>query len=792
MPKFSGLYSKDPNTTSVFDETKRYIGSLAQKPKPGDRARPLVDVDWNATQLAILWALRRAVQWNCRSGATDYNVGLIRANNLTNDFLVYGAGSQVEEMAHYSVGGIPAVFPFTTYAQFTTANIAEGKWLHRKFTSITTTTITDTAANWPTNALVGRTVSVYNNNGTSLQGPFTIASNTATVITISGGSFSLGTGATQIDDSLSGDGRAYFIHPTTPSTTRTDWVWLDCYIDEVAAATESGDLNADPNLNHNIQGTTLESMRRLQVVQSLFVEQPLDGGTADGTRFVGSAGGLTKVDTADELYKYTDASGIVHYCVVIAKISRYINADPVIRQAMVYDNRVIAGRQVARDVKEVLDTAFDQCILTSNGLAPTRTSASQLDIAAGTVIHNGNRVVINAASFTKDTNEVAWAASTTYFVYVENSTLKVRPIADFPSNVVKICMFVTDSLAQLPQFTEGTSFRDYRVFLRDVAATLGLDSSGKIRAPLSFQARGDQSLWYYTNFYKKDGTLAGQISADDSTSTMFYSATGPGATKAKLSVSSSEYVELDSVAKTCTISSGVSCTINPTTKIIGTTSVNTLIAPGFKFGNATNGQSPLNDKTIWIPAAKGWARHDPDGEGDHIEYIWDGVNIYPTATVVALVTSGGNTTVQASTKTIEVSTTIPRFMLPLYLPKGIALKSTKVKLWGAITSGSVTIRAQAYDRSTFGSSENPFAVWSASSPFVIDSTKQGAQELSITLPAVPYINNHPSLMIGVLVDSVTAAVGYFRIIGVEVVANLTGVGDYSSSTDYAYIIPDMV
>ena len=89
--------------------------------------------------------------------------------------------------------------------------------------------------NFTVNELVGRTLVPNITDGTG----FTIISNTATTITVTGGS-----DMTAVADVLD----SYLVKSSTPSgSDRVDTVWLNVYLDEI-------DYDDDTNLLHPIAG----------------------------------------------------------------------------------------------------------------------------------------------------------------------------------------------------------------------------------------------------------------------------------------------------------------------------------------------------------------------------------------------------------------------------------------------------------------------------------------------------------------------------------------------------------
>jgi hypothetical protein len=167
--------------------------------------------------------------------------------------------------------------------------------IHSVVTGITALTLTDSAMKWTVNELAGRSLIANIADGTT----FTIASNTATTLTISSGDMTL----------VAAIRNSYCILPSTPSgVDRTDTVWLNVYLDEI-------DELDDPDLVHPIAGGYY-SAYRLKCRTIVQIEQ----------------GSSTYTD-------YVDADGNQHYFFKLAEIQRY-NGVSLIQFADILDKRV--------------------------------------------------------------------------------------------------------------------------------------------------------------------------------------------------------------------------------------------------------------------------------------------------------------------------------------------------------------------------------------------------------------------------------------------------------------------
>lgn len=771
MPKLTGLYTKDPITT--FDESLRQVAALAQKPAPGDKARPLVDLDFNLAQMQTLTLIRRLSQFGSRSGAFHYDAARIGSNASANDFYVHGAGTTFDVGSVYNVAGLPAHIPFVVgTVNFKTSTLTDAKWIHRKFTAITTTVLTDSAANWPTNALVDRTLTVFNNNGTSVQTQ-TITANTASTITV-GSPFLLGAAATQIDDTATtGTGTAYRVNPSTPTAAaRTDAIWLDVYLDEIAAEKAGQDLDNDPGLNHNIQGTTLESMRRLRIVQSLFVEE---GFAVAGDKFVTGAGSLSEVDSDDDVFSWTDFAGMKHYGVRVALLKREQN-DADIDADMIEDHRIFAGRQAFEAIRQNTDAAFDQAIVSSGGFNPTKTNSTTVTIDPGQCIQRGEWVSLAGSVFTKPTAVSTWSASTWYRVYVDNRRRVV--VSDsgptsgsataYPTTAVKICTFQTDASSLVKDFTSANNFSDDRIFIDNFPAKFAFDKNNRISVDVSL-ATTKALLW-------KDSAGTQTAGLNENSGVTLEAITAGSSVKMKAGTATvsvkdttPETVVIET-EPTGFVDAQSNAAVAPLYWRLTETRHNKVVSPGFKFGDAT-GETALTAKKLWVPATMGWARASGSAAATGVVQSYDYFSFEYNAAV----------------------STEPYLVIPLPVAKGVRVNNPiSIKLWNKITANSITIQAKLYTRNDSGASESPSEI-AASSATAYSTSNPNEQSLNIDPANLLKPVAQQGVFVGIWVTATTlvAGNGLVKVLGVELDVDLRAVGDYAVSTDYTYPIVGM-
>lgn len=199
------------------------------------------------------------------------------ANSSNNDFNVTAGSAWVKGIEAYLALPARYINDGSTYEEKNLCSVSTG---------LAAEVLTDSAMNWAVNELAGRQVIPDITDGST----FTIVSNTATTLTVTGGS-------DMTVPASSGD--YYRLDMTTPvGSGRTDTVWLNVYLDEI-------DATEDPDLLHNL-GSGLEVDRRVKARTILQVEQ-----------------------STSVYANYTDGDSNDHYLVKIATLTRYDGQDAI-------------------------------------------------------------------------------------------------------------------------------------------------------------------------------------------------------------------------------------------------------------------------------------------------------------------------------------------------------------------------------------------------------------------------------------------------------------------------------
>lgn len=304
----------------IYDEVLRYAAVVCQKKKP------IIDADVNDMNLIFLNMIRRMSE--ALIGTASVNNGfLIEGTGAVNDFTVKGGGGDIDTAGRMWVKGYPCVL--IDDIAYSNSGASEGeKSIHPKNTGISGNTLTDSAANYPINSLVGRVIYPDITQPTVFT---TIAANTANIITTAANLATLGISV----------GSRYRLGLTTPVALRTDGVFLNVYIDEI-------DSSEDPELLHPL-GAGLEAWVRKQVVQNIFVQEG-----------------------AETFADYIDADGNKHYVTQIARITRPA-AKTTIDNIEITDLRETAG-SLTSFVRKIGDTMTGDLIL--NGADITLTGGN--------------------------------------------------------------------------------------------------------------------------------------------------------------------------------------------------------------------------------------------------------------------------------------------------------------------------------------------------------------------------------------------------------------------------------
>ena len=290
MPEFDGSYSRRPDTDA--DESLGYLGIQQEASAPG-APRNWIDKDWNDFVMQSLRNLQRVVQRGFGDGSPDDGFKVVQAGATANNFTLKGFNTSPEEAARMWVGGLPALLLGDVDYTDTL-----GDRTHAKSTGLTATVLTDTSSRWVADELVGRKLVP---DAATPANSYAITANTATTITVAGGSDMVGDGAAV--------GDRYYATLTTPAANRTDTVYLDVYVDEV-------DEVEDTNLDHGPAygaSTSRIGAVRLKLVQRVLVNEGGKGHHVPAIP-VGADATLFR--------RYNDSNGEPHWIVPLATLAR--------------------------------------------------------------------------------------------------------------------------------------------------------------------------------------------------------------------------------------------------------------------------------------------------------------------------------------------------------------------------------------------------------------------------------------------------------------------------------------
>lgn len=253
MGAFAGDYSRA--YPGMYDQTKRYVGMLPQQ-SSGATKRPVVDADLLDHLLSQTHLLRSFIEEVLGSGSPNDGFNVEEAAVTANNFKL--------SLGQFYNNGLRCNLVADT--DYLSAAVHPND-IHPRSTTLAALVLTDTAANYPVNDLVGRLI--YPDAGT-LGTSFAITANTATTITIGAGDMT----------ALATVGDNYIVGLTTPGGARTDLVYLDSYLDE-------WDENEDANLIHTISGSPYVTANRLKIIQCVKVREnsvvmPTNGNDSNG------------------------------------------------------------------------------------------------------------------------------------------------------------------------------------------------------------------------------------------------------------------------------------------------------------------------------------------------------------------------------------------------------------------------------------------------------------------------------------------------------------------------------
>jgi hypothetical protein len=272
MGAYQGNYLTPGDPGAMFDEELRYLFLLNQA------AVPVVDADRNDGMFSLAAQLRRIIENGIGDGSPNAGFRVDESGAPTNNFLIKGGGGTADSAGRLFENGMPAVL--YSDVEYTDNPVdPRMKRIMPRSTALAATVLTDSAAAWVPNALIGRLLTPdIDTPGTT----FAVVSNTATTITVVG------------DMTIAANaGDHYRLELTTPSGgARVDEVYLDLFFDEVTDV-------EDPNLIHAGLAPPQSAAWRLILRQYVRVVE----------------GGTTPAD-------YVDADGHQHYTVKIATLNR--------------------------------------------------------------------------------------------------------------------------------------------------------------------------------------------------------------------------------------------------------------------------------------------------------------------------------------------------------------------------------------------------------------------------------------------------------------------------------------
>lgn len=295
MGGFTGKYSRSPFST--FNEEKNYAFALMQE------GVPVTDDDENSSRLQLLHHFRRGTQLFGNYGTPNNGFRVQQASSIINNFSVTGGGplnTDIEGAGRFFMRGLPCVLMHDVDYLNTISDIAEQS-IHPRITRVyydgTDTVVEDSAANWATNEIQGRSVRINTTDRT-------ILSNGQDSFKISG-DHTVGS----LDPDPIADLDYYILLLSTPGGARTDGVYLNVYIDEYDDAD-------DPEIAKKIGGVSVVAQLRAKIIQTLFVRED--------------------VTTYGELVDYVDSDGNQHYVFKIASLARLMG-DQTIISSMITD-----------------------------------------------------------------------------------------------------------------------------------------------------------------------------------------------------------------------------------------------------------------------------------------------------------------------------------------------------------------------------------------------------------------------------------------------------------------------
>jgi hypothetical protein len=290
---YVGNYTRGDNPMAMFLESNGYLDMLAQA---GVGA---IDSDFNDMAFSRITQVRRVIQTSIGDASPNNGFKIAQSTiATTNNFKITGGGGTADTAGRIFASGFPALL--LSDVDFTGTYAAEMLKIAPMVTGVVPLVLTDAAANWNVNEHVGKTLVP---NVTTPGTTFTVASNTATTITVTTGDLTTATAEYSF----------YQILPTTPGGARTDVVYLDVFLAE-QNSTE------DPN----------------------FVNPDLVPPQAGPFRLVLRQFVRIRENTSSCPAAFVDSNGIQHYTLLLATLTRTTSSS--ITSGMIADNRVLVSK----------------------------------------------------------------------------------------------------------------------------------------------------------------------------------------------------------------------------------------------------------------------------------------------------------------------------------------------------------------------------------------------------------------------------------------------------------------
>lgn len=692
MARDSGRYPVA--SPRAYNEEKSYLLVVAQGPGLSDVAQPLHSKDFNDAQQIFQKLVQRTAAVNAGTGAADPDFMGFKPLPFTDNKpsfggVTTGANDPQSVLPYFYVNGLP-VRSDCSAGQFdwdsTVADCINR--IHRKCSTYVLNVIGDTTARYKVNELAGRLAYILLNDN-SWGGPYTIASNTVSTVTVVGGPAVVDVAA----------GNAYRIDPSTSVAERVDTVWLDTWLEEIAATAVAGDPFVDAALNINIGGTPIEPTRRMQLRQALFIEQ--DAG--DASNYVDATGSCVLIeDPIGTVRRYTDAAGISHTIVPVGQYTRFPlaysgHAGADCAAEYITDLRTPSAIARHSRLAHVVSALHKTGII--SGYAATRTSATVITIASGEHMSEGVMYSLDGIATDRPTDGTssAWA-DTTYYVVIDTSQrIQVRTSAA-SGNECPLWKF-TVAAGALPTFTEGSTYEDYRRFVGSYGRQFQVDTDGYFRAVPIWRSGGGSFLPSIVSpSLGSTVTLAGSSGTSlllrglSSSAKVLAGAAGTtltvGSSSEQIAIkfSSEATNKIEVLGNFTTV---VDANTNgPQTWEFHDTRHDSIITQGVTFGVPLSGASPISGEKYFVPMSDGHINAVPASylsSWGFMAMVNDWLQVMPA------VTNSGD----FSSYFIDAAYADPEkafFTLPLGIPKGMNIVSAgnKIRVFYACALGGAS------------------------------------------------------------------------------------------------------